>query len=159
LRNSSSSLATFTAIRRASSRMRGTKYLDRYLSLRTTSSCWPLWSRTTKQAACFSTDQGGGKRRSVASQLHVSWATHLWFHHCQCGGVPKKGVPTMRIRREKENRFDWRFNMEHIGRELRKLYPPADMPPGLHALFTEERRRAREMRRKDQRVRHGRVAK
>ena len=65
----------------------------------------------------------------------------------------------MRIRREKENRFDWRFTMEHIGRELRKLYPPADAPPGLHALFTEERRRARETHRKDQRVTHGRVAK
>ena len=65
----------------------------------------------------------------------------------------------MRIRREKENRFDWRFTMEHVGRELRKLYPPADAPPGLHALFTEERRRARAMRRKDQRITHGRVAK
>jgi hypothetical protein len=65
----------------------------------------------------------------------------------------------MRILREKENRFDWRFTMEHIGRELRKLYPPADAPPGLHALFTEERRRARAMRRKDQHITHGRVAK
>jgi hypothetical protein len=65
----------------------------------------------------------------------------------------------MRNLREKENRFDWRFTMEHIGRELRKLYPPTDAPPGLHALFTKERRRARAMRRKDQRITHGRVAK
>ena len=40
----------------------------------------------------------------------------------------------MRARRKQENR--------HIGRELRKLYPPLDAPPGLHALFTRERRRA-----------------
>jgi len=53
----------------------------------------------------------------------------------------------MRIRREKENRSNWQFTMEHIGRELRKLYPPADTPPGLRALFIEERRRARAMRR------------
>ena len=26
--------------------------------------CWPLWSRTTKQASNSSTDQGGGKRRA-----------------------------------------------------------------------------------------------
>jgi len=57
----------------------------------------------------------------------------------------------MQIRREKENRSNWQFTVEHIGRELRKLYPPADTPPGLHALFIEERRRARAMRRNQER--------
>jgi hypothetical protein len=42
--------------------------------------------------------------------------------------------------------------MEHIGRELRRLYPPLDAPPGLHDLFTEERRRAAAMHRKDRQV-------
>jgi hypothetical protein len=45
----------------------------------------------------------------------------------------------MRTRRKNENRSDWWLTEENIGRELRKLYPPADTPPGLHALFTEER--------------------
>jgi hypothetical protein len=58
--------------------------------------------------------------------------------------------PAMPTRRRKEKRSDWRFTMEHIGRELRKLYPPADTPPGLRALFTEKRRRATVMRRNDQ---------
>ena len=49
----------------------------------------------------------------------------------------------MRTRRKNENRSDWRFTMEHMGRELRKLYPPADTPPGWHALFREQRRRAK----------------
>jgi hypothetical protein len=40
--------------------------------------------------------------------------------------------------------------MEHIGRELRKLYTPADTPPGLRALFTEERRRANAINQNDQ---------
>jgi hypothetical protein len=48
----------------------------------------------------------------------------------------------MRTRRKKENRSDWWFTMEQIGRELRKVYPPADTPPGLHHLFTDERRRS-----------------
>jgi hypothetical protein len=59
----------------------------------------------------------------------------------------------LRTREKKENRSaveyiwrelrsDWRFATEHIGRELRKLYPPGGTPPGLQALFTEERRRA-----------------
>jgi hypothetical protein len=56
----------------------------------------------------------------------------------------------MQNRRRKEKRSDWRFTMEHVGRELRKLYPPADTPPGLRALFTEKRRRASAMRRNDQ---------
>jgi hypothetical protein len=34
--------------------------------------------------------------------------------------------------------------MEHIGRELRKLYPPSDTPSGLRALFSKERERASE---------------
>jgi hypothetical protein len=42
--------------------------------------------------------------------------------------------------------------MEHIGRELRRLYPPLDAPPGLHDLFTKERRRAAAMHRKDRQV-------
>jgi hypothetical protein len=46
----------------------------------------------------------------------------------------------MRARR-KETQSNWRFAIEQIGRELRKLYPPADTP-GLRALFTEEGRRA-----------------
>ena len=65
----------------------------------------PILRRTT----------AAGKRRSVTSQLRASWATHLRFHQWQCGGsVPKERVPTMQIRRE-ENRFDWRFTMEHLG--------------------------------------------
>jgi hypothetical protein len=54
-------------------------------------------------------------------------------------GRTKERVPTMQIRREKENRSNWQFTMEQIGRELRKLYPSTDAPPGLHALFTEQR--------------------
>jgi hypothetical protein len=49
----------------------------------------------------------------------------------------------MRTRRKNENRSDWRLTMEHIGRELQKLYPPADMPSGWHALFREQRTRQR----------------
>jgi hypothetical protein len=45
------------------------------------------------------------------------------------------------MRTRRKGQTDWRFTLEHIGRELRKLYPPADVPPGLRALFTEERRR------------------
>lgn len=56
----------------------------------------------------------------------------------------------MRTRRKNENRSDWRFTIEHIGRELRKLYPPADTPLGFRALFTEERRRAGAMHQNDQ---------
>jgi hypothetical protein len=47
----------------------------------------------------------------------------------------------MRTRRKNENRSDWRLTMEHMGRELGKLYPPADAPPGWHDLFKEEHRR------------------
>ena len=47
------------------------------------------------------------------------------------------------MRTLRKNRSDWWSTVEHIGRELRKLYPPVDVPPGLHALFTKERRRAR----------------
>jgi hypothetical protein len=43
----------------------------------------------------------------------------------------------MRTRRKNENRSDWWLTEEHIGRELRKLYPPADTPPDLHALFAD----------------------
>jgi hypothetical protein len=49
----------------------------------------------------------------------------------------------MRTRRKEENQSSWWLAVEHIGRELRKLYPPVDVPPGLHALLTRERRRAR----------------
>jgi hypothetical protein len=48
----------------------------------------------------------------------------------------------MQARGQKEKRSDWWLTVEHIGRELRKIYPPVDVPPGLHALFTEEHRRA-----------------
>jgi hypothetical protein len=51
----------------------------------------------------------------------------------------------MQARRQKEKRSDWWLTVEHIGRELRKIYPPVDVPPGLHALFTEEHRRASDM--------------
>jgi len=53
----------------------------------------------------------------------------------------------MRTRRKNENRSDWRFIMEHIGQELRKLYPPAGAPSGWHALFRDQRRRAGAMHR------------
>ena len=53
----------------------------------------------------------------------------------------------MRTRRKEENQSSWWFTVEHIGRELRKLYPPVDVPPGLHALFTRERRRVRATKR------------
>ena len=53
----------------------------------------------------------------------------------------------MPTRRGSENRSDWQFAIEQIGRELRKLYPPTDTPPGWRALFREQRRRARAMHR------------
>lgn len=56
----------------------------------------------------------------------------------------------MRTHRKEESQSSWRFTMEQIGRELRKLYPPADTPSGLHALFTEERRRASATHRNNQ---------
>jgi len=40
--------------------------------------------------------------------------------------------------------------MEHMGRELRKLYPPADTPPGWHDLFKEEHRRTAVMQQNHQ---------
>jgi hypothetical protein len=52
--------------------------------------------------------------------------------------------------RKNENRSDWWLTVEHIGRELRKLYPPADTPPDLHALFADERRRASAINQNDQ---------
>jgi hypothetical protein len=57
----------------------------------------------------------------------------------------------VRTRRKDENRPDWWLTVEHIGRELRKLYPPADTPPGLRALFTAGRRRSSVINRNDQR--------
>jgi hypothetical protein len=57
----------------------------------------------------------------------------------------------MRTRRKEESQSSWRLTMEQIGRELRKLYPPADTPSGLHALFTEERRKASTLHQNDQR--------
>jgi hypothetical protein len=56
----------------------------------------------------------------------------------------------MQTRRKIGKRSDWSLTVEHIGRELRKLYPPADTPPGLHALFTDERRRASAKSQNDQ---------
>jgi hypothetical protein len=56
----------------------------------------------------------------------------------------------MQSRRKKETRSDWWLTVEQIGRELRKLYPPVDVPPGLHALFTEEQRRASAINQNDQ---------
>jgi hypothetical protein len=55
----------------------------------------------------------------------------------------QNGGTHMRARRKNENRSDWWLTVEYFGRELRKLYPPVDVPPGLHALFTRERRRTR----------------
>jgi hypothetical protein len=49
------------------------------------------------------------------------------------------------MQRKKEKRSDWWLTVEHIGRELRKLYPPVDVPSGLHALFTEEHRQEGEV--------------
>src|SRR5689334_22996247 len=37
--------------------------------------------------------------------------------------------------RKNENRTDWQFTTEHIGRELRKLYPPKGLPPNWRALL------------------------
>jgi hypothetical protein len=45
----------------------------------------------------------------------------------------------MRTRGKEETRSA----VEYIGREHRKLYPPAGAPAGLHTLFREERRRNR----------------
>jgi hypothetical protein len=72
------------------------------------------------------------------------------FHHWRVGGVPKERVPAIQTRRKKEKRSDWWLTAEHIGRELRKLYPPVDVPPGLHALFTAEQRRASAINQNDQ---------
>jgi hypothetical protein len=41
----------------------------------------------------------------------------------------------------RELQSEWHLAREYVRRELRKLYPPAGTPPGLHALFREERRR------------------
>jgi len=49
----------------------------------------------------------------------------------------------MGTRRKNESRSDWRLTMDHIGRELRKLYLPAGTPPGFHDLFAEEEERRR----------------
>jgi hypothetical protein len=54
----------------------------------------------------------------------------------------KDSVPMAQARTRKEKRSDWWLTVEQIGRELRKIYPPVDVPPGLHALFTESHRRA-----------------
>ncbi len=62
----------------------------------------------------------------------------------------QRGTRDANRKKEKNQSGNWRFTLEHLGRELRKLYPPADTPPGLHALFTQERRRASAMHRDDQ---------
>jgi hypothetical protein len=41
----------------------------------------------------------------------------------------------------RELQSEWHLAKEHIRRELRKLYPPAGTPAGLHAVFRGERRR------------------
>jgi hypothetical protein len=56
----------------------------------------------------------------------------------------------MQARRQKHKRSDWWLTVEHIGRELQKIYPPVDVPAGLRALFTEEHRRASVADRNDQ---------
>jgi hypothetical protein len=66
------------------------------------------------------------------------------------GSIIGDVAPVMQTRRKKEKRSDWWLTVEHIGRELRKLYPPGDTPPGLHALFTKERRRTSAMHQSDQ---------
>jgi hypothetical protein len=54
------------------------------------------------------------------------------------------------IRGKEENQSNWWLTVEHIGRELRKFYPPVDVPPGLHTLFIEERRKAAAMQQNHQ---------
>ena len=61
------SLAMFTAIRRASSRVSG-------IAAARGSSCWPSWSRTANHVSCSSTVQGGGKRRGITDTQHKRWA-------------------------------------------------------------------------------------
>ena len=41
----------------------------------------------------------------------------------------------------RELQSEWHLANQYIRRELRKLYPPAGTPAGLHALFREEHRR------------------
>jgi hypothetical protein len=73
--------------------------------------------------------------------IRIGRATDLQLHHWRLGRVPKDWIPTMRTHRKEENQpSNWRFTVEQIGRELRKLYPPAETPAALRALFTEERR-------------------
>jgi hypothetical protein len=110
----------------------------------------------TLDKACFLLFEGPGRREAARGHVttpcgHVKELFALSGNTCSVPslamwrGTKEKG--THDANSYKERRSDWRFTVEHIGRELRKLYPPVDVPPGLHALFTEERRRARTMHR------------
>jgi hypothetical protein len=70
--NSSGNLAMLTAMRRASSLVSSfaADLRPGSSSKQTYASACPLWSRTTKQAGCSSTDQGGGRRRAGLKLLH-----------------------------------------------------------------------------------------
>jgi hypothetical protein len=52
----------------------------------------------------------------------------------------------MRIRGKEENQSNWWLTVQRIGR----FYPPADVPLGLHTIFTEERRKAAAMQQNHQ---------
>jgi hypothetical protein len=93
---------------------------------------------------------GTAHTRHARGAIRICSVTHLRFDHWRCGEVTKRFGPMAQARRRKEKRSDWWLTVEHIGRELRKIYPPVDVPPGLRALFTEEHRRASAADRNDQ---------
>src|SRR5262249_26773055 len=53
-------------------------------------SCWPLWSRTTKQAGRSSTDQGGGMRKEVPNWL--GWICECDCVNCNANYAPREGA-------------------------------------------------------------------
>ena len=65
-------------------------------------------------------------------------------------GFAIKSGPVMRARKQHAP-SDWRFTMQQIGRELRKVDPPRDMSPRLRALLMDlERKWAIAMQRNQQ---------
>jgi hypothetical protein len=109
-----------------------------------------IHSRGHQWSVCSGSRQPILAMRIGRGAIRICSATHPRFDHWRCGGVSNDSVHMAQARRRKEKRSDWWFIVEHIGRELRKIYPPVDVPPGLRALFTEERRRASAADRNDQ---------
>jgi hypothetical protein len=97
---------TISSATRISTIMRTASMILRFIDIGHTASCrtfnWTDLAPRSTGRDNPSTDHGGGKRRSVTSQLHVSWATHLRFHHWRCGGLPKEGYPRCELAPKKK---------------------------------------------------------